>query len=231
MSLLNNQKLIILDLDGTLYRLQNGSFKKSGIYDAVIKNTKKYIKQKLKVNNEAVDLIVKEIIRDFGDSISIGLEKKYRLDRHDYFNYAWDLPVDRYVSYNYNINLRKIFLKLRKKFKLAIVSDAPLIWINKVLRKLSIKDVFDSDYLFSGEGNVRKELNNAFKSIIEKIKIKSSDCVVFGDQLEIDIMPAKKVGMKTVYVGNKKEASFIADYVIKNINEVEKALKAIKFYE
>ena len=105
-----------------------------------------------------------------------------------------------------------------------------MIWINKVLEKLSIKDIIQG-YVFSGEGDTRKEFNNAFQAIIKKIKIKPSRCVVFGDQLETDIMPAKKVGMKTVYIGNKKEALFIADYVIKSINDIEQALKAIKFYE
>lgn len=228
---MSNKKLIILDLDGTLYSLKNGSFKKSGIYDAIIENTKQYIKQKLKVDDHAANLIIKEIIKDFGDSISIGLEKRYEFNRYDYFNYAWDLPVDRYVSYDHNIDLRKILLKLRKKFKLAIVSDAPLIWVNKVLKKLSIKDIFDKEYLFSGEGDVRKEFDNAFQAIITKIKIKPYNCVIFGDQLETDIIPAKKAGMKTVYVGNKKQALLIADYVIKSINEIEQALKAIKFYE
>lgn len=225
------KKLIILDLDGTLYSFKNGSFKKSGIYDAIIKNTKKYIKQKLKVGDKAADSIIKEIIKNFGDSISIGLEKRYGFDRYDYFNYAWDLPANKYIFYDHNIDLRKIFLKLRKKFKLAVVSDAPLIWVNKVLEKLLIKDIFDKKYLFSGEGDIRKEFNNAFQAIIKKTKIKPSNCVVFGDQLETDIVPAKKVGMKTVYVGNKKQALLIADYVIKSINEIEKALKVIKFYE
>jgi len=225
------KKLIILDLDGTLYSLKNGSFKKSGIYDAIIENTKQYIKQKLRVDDEAADLIIKKIVKDFGDSISIGLEKRYGFDRHTYFNYAWDLPADKYISYNRDINLRRILLKLKKKFKLAVLSDAPLIWINKVLKELLIKNIFNKEYLFSGEGDIRKEFNNAFQAIIKKIKIKPSRCVVFGDQLETDIMPAKKVGMKTVYIGNKKEALFIADYVIKSINDIEQALKAIKFYE
>ena len=47
------------------------------------------------------------------------------------------------------------------------------------------------------------------KQYIKQIKIKPCNCVVFGNQLETDIIPVKKIGIKTVYIGNKKQGFFI----------------------
>ena len=47
---MNKNKLIIFDLDGTLYKLDGGSFLNSKLNKKILKNVVKYIQKKLKKN-------------------------------------------------------------------------------------------------------------------------------------------------------------------------------------
>lgn len=219
-----HKKLIIFDLDGTLYGFKKGSFRQSGVYKKVIENTENYIAKKLKKTKSGAKLILKKILKEYGESISIGLKEKFRIDRYDYFNTVWDIPTKRYIKRN--IKLRRRLLKISRSYNLALISDAPKIWINHVLAELKIDDIF-KNRIFSGESNTRKEFNNAFKGILKVLGIKPQYCIVFGDQEKTDIIPAKKLGIKTVLVGEKTKSS-VADYAIKNILEIEKALNSLR---
>ncbi len=48
-------------------------------------------------------------------------------------------------------------------------------------------------------------------------------CISVGDQEETDIIPAKLLGMKTIFIGEKK--SNISDYTIRDIFELEEFVK------
>jgi len=218
------KKLIIFDLDGTLYQFKGGSFKKSGIYEKILKNTEKYIEKTLKKSKHEAGLILQDILKEYGDRISIGLEEKFRIDRYDYFNKVWDIPARQFIKSN-SAFLRDTLQRVNKDFDFVLVSDAPRVWMNKVLKELKLDDIFN-DRIFSGEGNVRKEFFNAFNSIKKVFNARAKECIVVGDQEETDIAPAKKSGMKTIFV-NKKLKSSIADYTIQNILEIEKALKSL----
>lgn len=122
-----------------------------------------------------------------------------------------------------NANLRFFLLNLRHKYDYALVSDAPVIWINNVLKELDIADLFKNK-VFSGEGNLRKGFKNSFQFVADKLSIKPEDCIVIGDQEDTDIIPAKKNNMVAFLVGeNKKNTK--ADSVIRDIFELKKVLK------
>jgi len=203
-------------MDGTLYEFKRGSFKRSGLYGAVINKTLLYISKQLKKTKIEAREILDLIMNKYGNSISIGLEKEFHIDRYDYFNFAWDIEAEKYVRFNEDI--KSLLNNLKKNYNIVLLSDAPVIWINRVLEHLRIKDIFENR-IFSGEGDARKELSNAFEEILKKINTKPCDCIVVGDQVNTDIVPAKKVGARTVYIGKRKNK--YADYTIKTIFELK----------
>lgn len=216
----NYKQTLIFDLDGTIYEFENETLKNSGLYKAIIRNTQIYLSKQLKKTNQEAQQIFDSILKKYGNSISIGLEKEFKLDRYDYFSFAWNIEAKNFVRFNPNIKL--LFLDLKNNFKMVLLSDAPVIWVNKVLEYLEIKDIFKG-HIFSGEGDIRKEFGNAFKEITKKMYIKANECIVVGDQEETDIIPAKEIGMKTIYI-NKNESN-IADYTINNIFKLKDVLK------
>jgi len=217
---INNKKIIIFDMDGTLYEFKGDSFRNSGLYDFIIENTLLYISNKLKKTKIEAQEILNFILKKYKDSISIGLEKEYNINRYDYFNFVWDIDAKKYVKFDSIIN--SLLLKLQKNFDLVLLSDAPMIWISRILDYLEIREIFKNN-IFSGEGDARKEFDNAFEKICETMNIEASVCIVVGDQEETDIAPAKKLGMNTVFVHSDKR-SFLADYNIKSIADIEEAL-------
>jgi len=117
-------------------------------------------------------------------------------------------------------------LELKKGYDLALVSDAPQVWIKNVLKALSVQDIFRKS-IFSGEGNRRKGFGNAFSSIMREYGVTPDDCIAVGDQEATDIIPAKKLGMKTILVNGPKKSS-IADLNIKSIYEFPGAIKVFE---
>ena len=129
-------KLIIFDLDGTLYKFTNDSFVNSGLQKKVLANAKNYIQKKLKQDQAQAQKILREIQKEYGEDISIALEKKYNCSRRDYFNEVWDISAKGIITSNANI--RNILLSLREENKLLLVSDGAMVWIMNVLRELNM---------------------------------------------------------------------------------------------
>lgn len=218
------QKTIIFDMDGTLYPLKAG-FDKSEIAKLVLANTAAYLADQLKVSARKAQSILDGILRSYGtNSLSIKLEKEFGLNRAAYFTKVWDLPAERFIRPDKE--LRPLLLKLLPEFQLFLISDAPRIWIDKVLSVLRVRDVF-GDGIYSGEGDVRKSTGNAFSKIVEERQIEPALCVSVGDKESADILPAKAVGMKTVYVSRQGKATTEADAMIKDLNGLEQVLKNI----
>jgi len=114
--------------------------------------------------------------------------------------------------------------KLKKKYKLAILSDAPRIqaWIR--LAAMQIQDKFDMVITFD-ETKSKKPSLKPFLYILKKLRLRPEECVMIGDSLKRDIAPAKSLGFKTVfakYGEDKEKARVKPDYVINDIKELLK---------
>lgn len=217
----NMKRVVIFDLDGTLYKFKGGSYEKSALKRRVLGNAQKYIASKLLKNSAASADTLNYIQNKYKEEISIGLEKEFGLNRYDYFNTVWNISAHGIVKKE--PGLRKILLDLRKTYTLTLVSDAPRIWINNVLKELQIQDLF-RNRIFSGEGNRRKGLGNTFSNIARVLRVQRNNCIAVGDQENTDIIPAKKLGMRTVFIYQKKH-SLVADANISSLGELITVLK------
>ena len=48
-----------------------------------------------------------------------------------------------------------------------------------------------------------------FEEIVSQLGVKAQDCLMVGDDVELDILPARELGIKTFYLGSNCE---VADY-------------------
>ncbi len=91
-----------------------------------------------------------------------------------------------------------VLIELKKKYKLAIISDAPRqnAWFRLVA--LNIDDFFD---VVITAGDVRKQKTHAapFRTALRKLKIKPGEALMVGDRIKRDIQVPKKLGIKTCY--------------------------------
>jgi len=116
--------------------------------------------------------------------------------------------------------------KLKKNYKLAIISDAPRIKAWERLVAMKIDRYFD---VVITAADVRKQKNTVapFNAALKALKVKPEEAVMVGDRPDRDIQGAKKAGITTVFVkyGNPKIKKSGADYDIKRVDELLLLLK------
>ena len=119
--------------------------------------------------------------------------------------------------------VRPVLLELGKKYKLAIVTDAPKLkaWIRMV--HLQVDTLFDVVVAKEDTGRL-KPSKMPFLAAIKKLEVKPGECLMVGDDQKKDIKGAKTLGIKTCFAryGNKEAKNSKADYVI---NEFEELLR------
>nr|WP_240424528.1 HAD family hydrolase [Lactococcus allomyrinae] len=69
----------------------------------------------------------------------------------------------------------------------------------------------------SGETGFLKPDARAFMNLLNQEHFKAVETLMVGDLIEHDIEPAKKLGMKTAYIGRQKET--IADFEFETIQD------------
>lgn len=104
---------------------------------------------------------------------------------------------------------------LSSKYELVVLTN----WFKEVqvkrLENLGLlkyfKEIYTSDII------KRKPYKESFLTAIGNNKVE--ECVMVGDDYNIDIKPAKELGLATVYIGDKND--FNSDYIIKKIEELK----------
>lgn len=90
----------------------------------------------------------------------------------------------------------EILRNLSKKFKLGIIANQ-VAGTQKRIDNWSIGKYFDV-VIASAEAGCEKPDLKIFNMALEQAKCNPSEAVMIGDRLDNDIIPAKKLGMKTV---------------------------------
>jgi len=217
----DKKKLLIFDMDGTLYTFKEGSFSKSVLRKKVLENASHYIAKKLNKSKSETRDILEYIEVKYGEDISLALEKEYGINKNDYFNVVWNISAKGIVKRK--PRLREFLLKIREKYSYALVSDAPIIWMMNVLKELDVEDIFKNK-IYSGEGRLRKVFGNSLQFVASELMFKPENCIVVGDQENTDIVQAKNNGMLAVLISEHEKITE-ADYVIKDIFGLRDILK------
>lgn len=107
------------------------------------------------------------------------------------------------VAFLYD-DVRETLTELKKKYKIAILSNG-----NKTSqrRKLSTIDIYDLlDYsLISGEFICRKPDKEIFEYTAKQLGLETNECVYVGDNYKIDVLGSKNAGMLPVFISRNNE--------------------------
>ena len=114
---------------------------------------------------------------------------------------------------------------LHSRFKLGIIANQSL-GTQERIDKWGIGQYFDV-VMASAEAGCAKPDPNIFISALNKAGCKATDAFMIGDRLDNDIIPAKKLGMKTIWVRQAyaiyqkiDDESKVPDYIVDSIDEV-----------
>jgi HAD superfamily hydrolase (TIGR01549 family) len=106
-------------------------------------------------------------------------------------------------------------------YKHAIVSNSTRVSVNETLKRLGLeKDLFKT-IITKDEVSEYKPSPAPFLRVMEKLGARPEECVSIGDVENSDIIPAKKLGMKTIFVWGSLEE---ADASVPTVYDIEKLL-------
>lgn len=114
---------------------------------------------------------------------------------------------------------------LSQKYKLGVIANQSAGTIDR-LNNWGIGKYFKVVISSAEEGCEKPDLK-IFNLALERAECNPNEAVMIGDRLDNDILPAKKIGMKTIWVRQSfakymhpKSENENPDYTIQNINEL-----------
>jgi HAD superfamily hydrolase (TIGR01549 family) len=214
---------LLFDVDGTFYEFREGSYARSMLRRTVRERACQFLVARTDVEESNVESIMQHIEEQYGEDVSVAFEERFHITRDEYFRSVWDINPEAFVDPA--AGLRDMLSRLHPRYAMVILSDAPRIWIDRVLNFCNVADFFEQ-HIISGEGDRRKNRGNALEYVVERFKVSPSSCIVIGDQEETDIIPARAFGMRAIRVSAPPVTS-CADATIAHITDLEAALEQL----
>jgi len=220
-------RALLFDLDNTLIDFMK--FKRECINSAL----DAMISCGLKVNKEKARKIIFDIYEKYGMEEQKIFQKflKKVNGKIDYRMMSCGILAYKKTKESYMTpysGTLEVLKKLKKKYKLAIISDAP--GVNAWSRLLAMKiDKFFNVILTKSDVKSQKPSSRIFNVALRKLKVNPEEAVMVGDRIDRDIKGAKALGIKTVFAryGNPKvkKGKSGADWEIGDIKELMKVVK------
>ena len=200
------------DLDNTLYCAN------SGIFDQIHKRMGEYISKKLNISIKEAKYLQKKYFIENGTTL-YGLMVNHKIKPEEFLYFVHDLNFD-VVKPNHKLN--SLIKKISKKK--IIFTNADMPYVEKILNKLNLENVFNDIFDIKKMNYVPKPNVKTYKKLINTYKVKTDKAVLFDD-IPQNLITASKLGLKTVQVYNKKldkelnGRSEKIDYMTNNLKE------------
>lgn len=113
------------------------------------------------------------------------------------------------------------------KYKLGLVTNfAYYPAVYRILDQFDLRRFFKV-VVISGEVGWKKPSLRIFEVALSQLSIKPEEAVFIGDDYEVDIIGAKKVGMKTILLSKEPINNEKADVKIKHLKELSSAIRQL----
>ncbi|MBI4981417.1 HAD family hydrolase [Candidatus Woesearchaeota archaeon] len=115
----------------------------------------------------------------------------------------------------------EMLAELQKKHRLVLVSNTDRFSINNVLNKFGMKKYFEKVFCSYELGLIKTD-SEFLPKVLAELGATAEECVMIGDSLESDMLPAQKAGIKAVMMDRRNSRQF--GLKIRNLNELESVL-------
>jgi HAD superfamily hydrolase (TIGR01662 family) len=133
-------------------------------------------------------------------------------------------PYPKELEYPYE-NANSILERLYKVYNIGVIANQSAGTVDRLTEYGLMKYI--RSVLSSTEEGLAKPDIRLYRRAIEKNNCKAGEAVMIGDRLDNDIYPAKKIGMKTVWVKQgfgrvqiPKSKDYEPDYTIEDLGEL-----------
>lgn len=157
---------------------------------------------------------LKEAFEALGQEFEIELEPEKIEELIGLWNKAWMLAKP-YPETEESLK------ELREEYKIILISNTDNFSLPQVLEKFQLKELFDQIFLSYQLGAIKTD-KIFLKTVLSQLNLEPQDCLLVGDSLQSDIMPAKEAGLQAVLIDRKNSRDFHPK--IKSLKDLKKLL-------
>jgi putative hydrolase of the HAD superfamily len=190
-------KLLLVDLDCTLYPQENELFSLMGL------RISQYIRSTLCVSRSRANELRDFYWKKYGLTL-IGLIKHHDVIAEDFLHYIHDIDIQKKIQPNPKLNDQLISISIPK----ILFTNSCRYYAKKVLSVLRLTNCFE-DIIDIREMNLSPKPDSfGYQLIMNRYNINGDQCMMVDDSLD-NLQTATSLKMKTIWVGRGKKPSEI----------------------
>ena len=214
-------KNFIFDCDGVLYK----DLEK--VFGQVSKKMTEYIAKKLNLDLKKAKELQTSYFHKYNTSLN-GLMIHHEINPDEFLKYVHDINLDFLEK---DLVLRKELLKLEAKK--IVFTNGSNDHVANITKHLGIDDLFDGVFDIVDCNFIPKPAIESYEKLSKKFNINPNE-TLFIEDIAKNLEPAKKLGMKTVwlvnneYWGKKDSDKDFIDLKIKNLSSFLKEINILQ---
>jgi putative hydrolase of the HAD superfamily len=206
-------RVVLFDLDETLYSAE------AGVMDHFRARVLTYLCTRMMLPRAEADALRRSYLQEYGTTLQ-GLQSKRQVDTEDYLRYVHDIPLEKYLRANPELDAVLAGIPLAK----VIFTNASREHAERVLALLAIRRHFARIVDIRDVEFQSKPQPGAYRRICDLLGVQPRDCMIVEDSIR-NLRPAKALGMSTVLVHDgEREPDESVDVTIRRIEQVGDAL-------
>lgn len=179
----------IFDLDDTLYPPS------PEIYEQMAQRIRTYIMRVLNIDEKTASVVQKDYYKKYGATVH-GLMVEHNIPPEEFTEYVHQLDLS---SLRENPQLKACLNALPgKKY---VFTNGARYHAERVLKKLNISVCFSGIFSIREAGYIPKPAEQTYLKMLDTFGIKPQESIMFDDS-PANILAAKKVGMRTVWISS-----------------------------
>lgn len=189
------EPLFIFDLDNTLYPPEVNLWR---IVDARIE---RFVQERLEVDPDDARKIRKDFLREFGTTLR-GLMRYHDVSPAEYLEYVHDVPIPEIV--HPRPGLRRMLSGLPGSC--VVFTNGSDSYARRVLAALGVLDLMDGIYGIEFMEYIAKPSPYPYTKLLRATGVRA-EASLFCEDVRENLLPARELGMFTVWVGGREETS------------------------
>ena len=204
----------LFDLDNTLYPTS------CGLWQEIGRRINLYMIEKLGIHPQEVSKRREEFLKTSGTTLN-ALRRHYSVDPDEFLNFVHNIPLDRYLQHEPELDRMLGRMQMSK----IIFTNADAQHARRVLSRLGILRHFEFIVDIHMLEFINKPDQRAYLKVLQFASAQAEECILIED-FPANIIPARKLGMTTVLVGQGLENDR-AHHHIPCIADLESVLQVI----
>ena len=201
-------KIYLFDLDNTLFNAN------LHVFPRMNRHINAYLIRHLALEEAEADRMRRHYWQRYGSTLN-GLMALHQVDPLDYLEHVH--PEELTLEVTGDPKLRKLLLHLPgRKF---VFTNSLRAHAERVLARLGVRDLFEDIFDVVATGFQGKPHSAAYRRVLNKIGVPARACVMVEDTLA-NLLPAKRLGMATIYVHPRRRRARCADLQLSSIHHL-----------